>query len=173
MHVLALAVWLAALPTAAPAETWVPHTDGRVGGCYRSDNGWLHNCTPQPGTAEAEAEPAGAPISKEDARAELRAVKIELERLKQRQAEDDARREREQAERDAVANAAKSTEQREIDAAMAGYNAIEAAKDSVRLRELQARTEACRKPLAARGFKVVGPGACQAKDGTYVNCPDC
>jgi len=52
-------------------------------------------------------------------------------------------------------------------------NAIESAKDSVHLQQLGAKTEACRAKLEARGYKVMGPGACKAQDGVYLNCPEC
>ena len=55
----------------------------------------------------------------------------------------------------------------------AAYNAIEAAKDSENLKRLQERTEACRKPLEAKGYVIVGPGACKSPSGVYENCPDC
>lgn len=174
MQVFALALWLASAPMVAPVDEWVMHTDGRVGGCYRTSQGQLYSCTPQPEVVVPPAEQTGAePTPESDAREELRVVKLELEQLKLRQAEDDARRAQEQAERDAIEHATSSAEQRDNDAAMTAYNAIESAKDSVHLQQLGAKTEACRAKLEARGYKVMGPGACKAQDGVYLNCPEC
>lgn len=175
MHVFAVALWLASAPMAAPVDEWVLHTDGRVGGCYRTASGQLYGCTPQP---EAVVAPptdqlVPEPTLEQDTREELLAVKLELEQLKLRQAEDDARRAREQAERESVENAVKSAEQRDNDAAMAAWNAIESAKDSVHLRQLGEKTEACRNKLEAKGYKIMGPGACKSPDGVYLNCPEC
>jgi len=36
------------IPSLALAAKWVPYTDGRVGGCFLSENGQLFGCTPQP-----------------------------------------------------------------------------------------------------------------------------
>ena len=171
MQVLALTLWLASV---APVDEWVLHSDGRVGGCYRTESGQLYSCTPQPDAVVAPADPSGAAsIPEADTREELRVVRRELEQLKLRQAEDDARRLREQTELDRAEREEQSAEQRDLDAAMEAYNAIEAAKDSLRLRELDAKTEACRKKLEARGYRIVGPGACKAPDGVFMNCPEC
>jgi len=32
----------------AIADRWVPYTDGRVGGCFINNNGYMFGCTPQP-----------------------------------------------------------------------------------------------------------------------------
>jgi hypothetical protein len=152
---------------AVAVDEWVPYTDGRPGGCYRSASGLIYGCTPPPRTA---SEPDVTPV---DTAAELREVRRELEALKLRQAAEDARRAREEAERRATDRAQRQSEQRDYDAAMEAYNAIEAAKDSQRLRELGEKTEVCRKALEARGYQIVGPGACRAPDASYVNCPDC
>lgn len=174
MQVFALTLWLASAPMAAPVDEWVMHTDGRIGGCYRTAQGQLYSCTPQPDVVVPPTDQAGTePTPASDAREELRVLKLELEQLKLRQAEDDARRAQEQAERDAIDHATRSAQQRDNDAAMAAYNAIESAKDSVHLQQLGEKTEACRAKLAARGYKVVGPGACKAPDGVYLNCPEC
>ena len=156
---------------AAAVDDWVPYDDGRIGGCYRTASGVLYSCSRAPRTVdETPATTEGDPI---DAAVELRAVRRELEALKQRQADEDARREREESERTRGERSAKDAEQRDHAAAMAAYNAIEAAKDSERLRSLDAKTQACRITLEKRGYRIVGPGACQAPDASYVNCPDC
>lgn len=175
MHVIALAAWLASAPMAAPADEWVLHTDGRLGGCYRTERGQLYGCTPQPDVVVAPLpdQPAAEPSAEQDTREELRAVKLELEQLKQRLSKDDARRAQEQAQRATVEDAVKFAEQRDNDAAMEAYNAIESAKDSMHLRTLGEKTEACRKKTEAKGYKVMGPGACKAPDGVYTNCPEC
>jgi len=174
MQVFALAIWLASAPMATPVDEWVMHTDGRVGGCYRTGRGRLYSCTPQPEVVVPPEDQTGPePTPESDASEELRVVKLELEQLKLRESEDDARREQEQAERDAVERATRSADQRDNDAAMAAYNAIESAKDSVHLQQLGAKTEACRSQLEARGYKIMGPGACKAQNGVYLNCPEC
>lgn len=169
----------AAAMAEAPLDEFVPYTDGRLGGCYRTPAGKLYNCSreprridetvlaPEPGTV--------APTGNEDpdAREELRRVRLELEELKRRQAADDARREVARLDAERAQREAHAAEQRDIDAAMAAYNAIEAAKDSENLKRLQEKTEACRKPLEARGYSIVGPGACKSPSGAYENCPDC
>lgn len=170
---LSLTAALLLLVPAAPVDDWVPYDDGRPGGCYRTASGLLYSCSRTP-REPLEAEPAlDATTDPADTAAELRAVRRELDALKRRQAEEDARRAREASERLRDEQAAKDAEQRDIDAAMAAYNAIEAAKDSARLRLLDEKTQACRATLEKRGYRVVGPGACRASDGTYVNCPDC
>ena len=175
---------VAALLLAAPAvgvDDWVPYEDGRPGGCYRTASGLLYSCSrPSRAETKAAAEAAAqvpAVIEDEaapaDAASELRAVRRELEALKLRQDVEDARRASEMAERDQVERAAKDAEQRDLDAAMTAHNEIEGAKDSERLRLLDEKTQACRGALEKRGFRIVGPGACQAPDETYVNCPEC
>ena len=167
-------------------DDFVPHADGRPGGCYRSAKGQLYGCVEAPRRAtrnagqEAEQqaddddEDAAEPLSVEEAtRAEVLALRAELELLKAQQAEDDARRAQADALRSEAERAAQAAEQADVDAAMAAYNAIEAAKDSVRLRELDRKTEGCRRTLEQRGYTVVGPGACRAPDASYVNCPEC
>jgi hypothetical protein len=157
-------------------DEWVPYPDGRPGGCYRTERGQLYSCTPPP---QQEAPPVAATPSEAqqqellDTKQELAEVRRELEKLKLRQAEDDARRAQEIAEREAAELAAREAEQREQDAAMQAFTEIEIAKDDVRRRELELRTETCRKPLEQRGYRIVGPGACRTRDGSYVNCPDC
>lgn len=178
MSSLLLALGL--IVSAAPADDWVPFEDGRPGGCYQTASGLKYNCsrpsraeTKAKAEAEAAAAIAAAQVEAADPVAELREVRRELEALKRRQAEEDAARARAQAERDAAEASVKEAERRDEQAAMAAYNAIEAAIDSQRLRELDARTQACRASLEARGYRIVGPGACRAPDASYVNCPDC
>lgn len=166
---LTLATALLLLAPAAPVDDWVPYDDGRPGGCYRTASGQLYSCSRTPRKV-VEAAPGAEPA---DAAAELRAVRRELEALKQRQAEEDARRAREAAELARSEQAAKDAEQRDFAAAMEAYNAIEAAKDSERLRQLDEKTQACRPALEQRGYRIIAPGACRAPDGSYVNCPDC
>jgi hypothetical protein len=172
MSSLLLALGL--IVAAAPADDWVPFEDGRPGGCYQTASGLKYNC-PRPSRAEvkAKAEADAAQVEAVDPVAELREVRRELDALKRRQAEEDAARARAQAEREAAEASVKEAERRDEQAAMAAYNAIEAAIDSQRLRELDARTQACRASLEARGYRIVGPGACRAPDASYVNCPDC
>lgn len=43
-----LLIFLLAVPSAALADTWIPYTDGRVGGCFQNRVGHLYGCTPQP-----------------------------------------------------------------------------------------------------------------------------
>lgn len=173
MRHLALLLLLLSSPLSARerVDDWVPYNDGRLGGCYRTVGGRLYGCTPQ-------RRPAAPPVAPADAAAtmdndELATVKLELEALKQRQADEDARRAMERAELDAVANAATAAEQQDIDAALAAYNAIESAKDAQRMRELERRTEACRATIEAKGFRIVAPGACHGPDDSYTNCPEC
>ncbi len=182
---LAVAIWFGGAFAATPTDDWVPYTDGRFGGCYRTEAGKLYNCTRKPRqidetiTAPEDGEeepPPAADDEVEATRQQLRAVQRELADLKRRQAEDDARRaheQRAQAAAEAAEREAQAAEQRDIDAAMAAYNAIEGAKDSENLRLLQEKTEKCRASLQAKGFRVVGPGACQSQDGVYLNCPEC
>lgn len=183
---LALLLLCFALPARAVDE-FVPHADGRPGGCYRSPQGQLYGCVGAPvrnardadadADAKADDEEGAAatdPASSEVAtREEVAALRAELELLKRQQAEDDARRARALARRAEAERAEQAAEQAEIDAAMAAYNAIEAAKDSERLRTLERKTESCRQALERKGYAIVGPGACKAPDGSYVNCPDC
>jgi CO/xanthine dehydrogenase Mo-binding subunit len=164
----------------APVDEFVPFTDGRFGGCYKDGNGRLYSCTRPPRKIdETSVQPEDAStagddsLSEEGAREELRRVRLELEELKRRMALEDARRESERLERESVARAASAGEQRDIDAAMAAYNAIEAAKDSQNLKRLQQKTEACRARLEAKGYTLLGPGACKSPTGVYENCPDC
>jgi hypothetical protein len=173
---LSLAAALLLILPAASVDDWVPYEDGRPGGCYRTASGLIYNCSRPPraeveaakkAAAEAAAAPAADPV------AELREVRKELEALKRRQAADDAVRAHAEAERLAAEDVVTAAARRDEEAAMAAYNAIEAAMDSKRLRELDARTQACRPSLEKRGYRIVGPGACHAPDGSYVNCPDC
>jgi hypothetical protein len=164
----------------APVDEFVPFTDGRFGGCYKDGNGRLYSCTRPPRKIdETSVQPEDASaagddsLSEEGAREELRRVRLELEEHKRRMALEDARRESERLERESVARAASAGEQRDIDAAMAAYNAIEAAKDSQNLKRLQQKTEACRARLEAKGYTLLGPGACKSPTGVYENCPDC
>lgn len=172
---LGLAAW-----AEAPVDEFVPFTDGRFGGCYKDPNGRLYSCTRPPRKIdETSVEPEDAQaagddsLSEEGAREELRRVRLELEELKRRMAIEDARRESERRERETAANAVSAEEQRDIDAAMAAYNAIEAAKDSENLKRLQQKSEACRARLEAKGYTLLGPGACKSPAGVYENCPDC
>jgi hypothetical protein len=172
---------------AAAVDEFVPHQDGRTGGCYRSANGQLYNCVELPATA---ADPAAAPAREDerdedddgkgddvaaplDPRVELQALRQELEKLKQQQAADDLRRALTRQRREQAARDKDAAEQAELDAAMAAYNAIEAAKDSQRLQQLEQKTQACRAALERKGYRIVGAGACRAPDGSYVNCPEC
>jgi chromosome segregation ATPase len=181
MSFAALALMFATLPAVGVRDNWVPYPDGRPGGCYSTPSGLMYSCSRTPKARERGLGDAPAVDGEPgDTAAELREVRRELEALKQRQAEldaqraaEDARRAAEEAEREAAARPAREAEQRDLDAAMQAYNAIEGAKDSARLRELEAKTEACRKTLEARGYRIMGPGACRAPDASYVNCPEC
>lgn len=175
-----LALLLAlAVPAESALDEFVPYTDGRLGGCYKSPAGKLYNCTREPrriDETKLAPEPGSLPAQKAedtDAREELRRVTAELEELKRRQAADDARRE--MAERDAARaeRDKRAATQAEEDAAMAAYNAIEAAKDSQNLKRLNEKTEGCRAKLEAKGYTIVAPGACKSPSGVYENCPDC
>ena len=181
MQASVFAAWLAvATAGAAPVDEFVPFTDGRFGGCYKAADGRLYSCTRPPrkidetrlSPEEAQAQ-ADDSLSEESAREELRRVRLELEDLKRRMAIEEARRESERLERESAANAVSVEEQRDIDAAMAAYNAIEAAKDSQNLKRLQEKSEACRAKLEAKGYTLLGPGACKSPAGVYENCPDC
>lgn len=155
---------------AVSVDEWVPYTDGRAGGCYRSERGELYNCTRAKDDAPAPQD-LDDPLAQ--TRAQLAEVQRELDALKQRQAAEDEALASARAEVDAAARAERELEQREIDAAKQAYNEVEAAMDSLRRQALQEKTEACRATLEKRGFRIVGPGACRAPDGSYVNCPDC
>ena len=163
----------------APLDEFVPYTDGRLGGCYQTPAGKLYNCSRAPRridetVIEPETPPPPAFEAEDaDAREELKRVRAELEELKRRQAADDARRELERLNAARAEREARAARQREEDAAMAAYNAIEAAKDSENLKRLQEKTEACRAKLEAQGYSVVGPGACKSSGGVYQNCPEC
>jgi chromosome segregation ATPase len=181
MSLAALALMFTTLPAVGVRDNWVPYPDGRPGGCYSTPSGLMYSCSRSPKAREGEADdPPAIGTDVVDPVAELREVRRELEALKQRQAEldalraaEDARRAAEEAEREAAARPQREAEQRDLDAAMQAYQAIEGAKDSARLRELEAKTEACRKTLEARGYRIMGPGACRAPDASYVNCPEC
>lgn len=170
-----------ALPAEAPVDEFVPYTDGRFGGCYKTPAGKLYHCTRPPkriDEAHIEADEDAAPtgddsLSEDGAREELRRVRIELEELKRRLAIEDARRESERLEQQRSKDALTAAEQRDNDAAMAAYNAIESAKDSINLKRLEEKTNACRKQLEAKGYAIIGPGACKSPSGVYENCPDC
>jgi hypothetical protein len=171
-----------ALPAEAPVDEFVPYTDGRFGGCYKTPAGKLYNCTRPPRKIdETSVEPdedappgsADDSLSEDGAREELRRVRIELEDLKRRLAIEDARRESERREQQRGKDAITAAEQRENDAAMAAYNAIESAKDSVNLKRLEDKTNACRTQIEAKGYVILGPGACKSPGGVYENCPDC
>jgi hypothetical protein len=163
----------------APLDEFVPYTDGRLGGCYKTPAGKLYNCSRAPRrideTVLAPEKPeAPAPKAEDtDAREELERMRLELEELKRRQAADDARREVERLDAERIEREARAARQRDEDAAMAAYNAIEAAKDSENLKRLEEKTEACRAQLEAQGYSIVGPGACKSPSGVYENCPDC
>lgn len=181
MSFAALALMFATTPAVGVRDNWVPYSDGRPGGCYSTPSGLMYSCSRKPKEREGDGQvtPAvgGEPV---DPATELHEVRRELEALKQRQAEldaqraaEDARRAAEAAEREAATRPQREAEQRDHDAAMQAWQAIEGAKDSARLRELEAKTEACRKTLEARGYRIMGPGACRAPDASYVNCPEC
>ena len=175
MHMFRTLLCLALLTVATAAaavDEFVPFNDGRLGGCYKTAGGQLYNCTRDAAPTRREQTTADAD-EVQQTRDELQALRAELEQLKRRQAEEDARRALARQRREQALLEAEAAEQADEDAAMQAYNAIEAAKDSERLRQLQEKTEACRASLEKRGFRVVGPGACRAPDGTYVNCPDC
>jgi uncharacterized protein YceH (UPF0502 family) len=187
-HPLVLLLLLLA-PPAMAIDEFVPFTDGRLGGCYRTDGGELYNCTRNPGRAGSEkhdkypdkdaatpAADAGIDPATADGvatRAEIEALRRELEALRQERDEELAVRAAAREKREEVRRAAQAEVQAEEDAAMAAYNAIEGAKDSARLEQLQQQTEACRRTLEKRGYRIVGAGACRAPDGSYVNCPAC
>ena len=181
MQATMLAVWLGFSALAeAPVDEFVPYTDGRFGGCYQTSSGQLYGCTRAPRkidetqvAPEETAPAADSDLSDADAREELRRVRLELEDLKQRVAVEEARRASERLERDSASAAVNAAEQRDLDAAMAAYNAIESAKDSQNLKRLQEKNDACRGKLEAKGYTVLGPGACKSPSGVYENCPDC
>lgn len=186
MHRFPLSALLLLLPSlpASAVDEFLPYTDGRLGGCYKTEGGQLYNCTRNPPKAgsrtvkqiDTEKDDDDDGVAETDAvvtRAEVEALRRELQALKQERAEEQAlsaaaRGRRERTERDAQALA-----QADEDAAMAAYNAIESAKDSERLEELQRQTEACRRTLEKGGYRIIGAGACRAPDGIYVNCPAC
>ena len=161
-----------------PADEFVPFTDGRLGGCYKTPAGELYGCT-RPArrideTVLAPEKSAAAPAgAQEDPASELARVKAELEELKARQALDDAQRELQRRERLRDRDRLAAQEAADEAAAMAAFNAIEAAKDSENLKRLQEKTEACRASLEKRGYTIVGPGACKSAAGVYENCPEC
>lgn len=185
---LLVSLLLVALPARA-VDQFVPFTDGRLGGCYRTDGGELYNCTRNPGRAgsekrdkypdEAAAKPGadgGTDPATADGvatRAEIEQLRRELEALRQERDAELAARAAAREQREQVRRAAQAELQAEEDAAMAAYQAIEGAKDSARLEQLQQQTEACRRTLEKRGYRIVGAGACRAPDGSYVNCPAC
>jgi len=166
-----------AAPAQLPADEFVPYTDGRLGGCYKTPAGELYGCTrPARRIDETKLAPEAAKdaaASDEDPATELARVKAELEELKQRQALDDAQRELQRSERLRERDRLAAQDAADEAAAMAAYNAIEAAKDSENLERLQERTEACRGALEKKGYTIVGPGACKSPAGVYENCPDC
>jgi hypothetical protein len=157
---------------AVSVDEFVPYNDGRLGGCYKTAGGQLYNCTRDAAPTRRERTTAEADEAQQT-RDELQALRAELEALKQKQAEEEERRALARERREQALLQAEASEQADEDAAMSAYNAIEAAKDSERLRLLQEKTEACRPTLEKRGFRIVGPGACRAPDGAYVNCPEC
>jgi len=167
-----LCLILTASPAAAAVDEFVPYDDGRLGGCYKSAGGQLYNCTRDPAKAPRDQSTAEAEEAQQT-REELQALRAELEQLKRKQAQEELRRAELRRRREQAVQEAEAAEQADEEAAMQAFNEIEAAKDSERLRQLQEKTEACRASLEKRGFRVVGPGACRASDGTYVNCPDC
>ena len=82
-RILVLAI---ALPCSAPAlaDTWVAYTDGRTGGCWVNQNGYMHGCTPQPTTAQPGQQSAKSDRSHEEAcnfaAAKLKAAKSDPNR---------------------------------------------------------------------------------------------
>lgn len=176
MSLLALALMLSGgAAQTQVVDEFVPYTDGRPGGCYRSPRGQLYNCTRPPAQSPfpAPVDPQALAQDLADLKEEVALLRAELERATRWQADEDARRAKQASEREAAERAALAAKKREQDEALQLFNEIEAAKDSVRRRELEQRTEACRASLERRGYRVMGPGACRAPDGSFVNCPDC
>jgi hypothetical protein len=169
---LSCLILLAFATAAAAVDEFVPYNDGRLGGCYKTEGGQLYNCTRDAAPARRGETTADADEA-QHTREELQALRAELEQLKRKQAEAEARRALARQRREQTLLEAEAAERADEDAAMQAFNAIEAAKDSERLRQLQEKTEACRASLEKRGFRIVGPGACRAPDESYVNCPEC
>lgn len=164
---------------ASPLDEFVPYEDGRLGGCYRTPAGKLYNCTRDAKRINETVrgpDPNAPPVPQAedaDARVELRRVQAELEELKRRQAADDARRQIAELDAARSEREKRAASQADEDAALAAYNAIEAAKDSANLKRLNEKTESCRATLEAKGYVIVAPGACKSPSGDYENCPDC
>ena len=64
---LLLASMLFCIPLFAKADTWVPYTDGRAGGCMLNSANVLYGCTPQPAQQSGNRNSAGYQLqSRED-----------------------------------------------------------------------------------------------------------
>jgi hypothetical protein len=164
---------LAAVCAPALAASWIPYTDGRMGGCFLSDQGVMFGCTPQPPTAAPPPIRETVYVENPRTQRELEATRRELDAVRAHQQQEQNQRNYEAAQRTAQRNAEIEAHNREVEAWNAEVRRQEGVRDSRRIQALSKKTESCREQLAKVGYKVVGPGACKTADGVYVTCPGC
>lgn len=164
---LLVSVLLLAAAGAARADTWVPYTDGRVGGCWINNVGFMYGCTPQP------AKPAPAPYRR-SAPTERTVYRDRVIERGPTQAQVDRAIQRAIDDQYDAQDRARYQQEWERQQALRRQRIRQGAEaDSKRITALVKRTESCKEELADMGFKVMSGGACMDKTGAFVNCPAC
>ena len=165
------------------ADTFLPYTDGRAGGCFVSRTGFMYGCTPQPPAALPPNRRSAAPIPDERLMRENAMLRDEL-RAQQDEAEQIARRaahlaaeanaiiaeKRAEDERAAAVLRHRAAEQFAAQRAALAQQAIEERQQLLRIEK---EVLSCKEQLAQRGYTVVAGNACKKSSGAYVTCPPC
>jgi hypothetical protein len=92
---------LAAVCAPALAASWIPYTDGRMGGCFLSDQGVMFGCTPQPPTAAPPPIRETVYVENPRTQRELEATRRELDAVRAHQQQEQNQRNYEAAQRTA------------------------------------------------------------------------